>query len=65
MCQDVRNHQTKSCEYIIFHEDKIYIASSTLQEIIHIVKNKYKIKINPNHYQGSNFPYDPGGTLIC
>ena len=23
-----------------------------------------KIKINPNDYQESNFPYDPGGTLI-
>ena len=59
------NHKTKSCECIIIHQDELYIASSTLQEIIHIVKEKYKIKINPNDYQGSNFPYDPGGTMIC
>ena len=28
-------------------------------------EKKYIIKINPNIYQGSNFPYDPEGTLIC
>ena len=57
-------HNTKSCEYIIFHQDELYIASSTLQEILHIVKEKYNIKINSNDYQGSDFPYDPGGTII-
>ena len=59
------NHITKSCEYIFIYQDELYILSSTLQEIIHIVKDKYKIKINPHVYQGSNFPYDPGGTMIC
>ena len=59
------NHRTKSCECIIIHQDELYITSSTLQEILHIVKEKYKIKINPDDYQGSNFPYDPGGTMIC
>ena len=59
------NHKTKSCECIIIHQDELYIASSTLQEILHIVKEKYKIKIIPNDYQESNFPYDPGGTMIC
>ena len=59
------NHETKSCEYIIFHQDELYIASSTLQEILHIVKEKYNIKINSNVYQGSDFPYDPGGKMIC
>ena len=58
------NHITKSCEYIIFYHDELHIALTTLEEIIHIVKDKYKIKINPHVYQGSNFPYDPGGTLI-
>ena len=53
------NHNTKSCECIIIHQDELYIASSTLQEIIHIVKKKYKIKINPHVYQGSDFPYYP------
>ena len=47
---------TKSCECIIIHQDELYIASNTLQEILHIVKEKYKIKINPNDYQGSDFP---------
>ena len=59
------NHKTKSRKCMIIHQDELYIASNTLQEIIHIVKDKYKIKINPNDYQGSNFPYDPGGTMIC
>ena len=58
-------HNTKSCECIIIHQDELYIPSSTLQEILHIVKEKYKIKINSNVYQGSDFPYDPGGTMIC
>ena len=58
-------HNTKSCECIIIHQDELYIASSTLQKILHIVKEKYNIKINSNVYQGSDFPYDPGGTMIC
>ena len=59
------NHKTKSCECIILHQDELYIASNIIQEILHIVKEKYKIKINPNNYLESNFPYDPGGTMIC
>ena len=59
------NHKTTSCECIMINQDKLYIASSTLQEILHIVKDKYKIKIHPHVYQGSDFPYDAGGTLIC
>ena len=49
------NHKTKSCECIIIHQDELYIASSALQEILHIVKEKYKIKINPNDYQNLIF----------
>ena len=59
------NHKTKSCECIIIHQDELYIASSTLQEILHIVKDKYKFKITPHVYLESDFPYDPGGTMIC
>ena len=60
-------HNTISCECIIIHQDELYITSSrsTIQEILHIVKEKYKIKINPNNSLESNFPYDPGGTMIC
>ena len=58
-------HNTTSSEYIIIHQDELYIASSTLQEILHIMKEEYKIKIISNDYQESNFPYDPGGTMIC
>ena len=39
-------HNTKSCECIIIHQDELYIASGTLQEILHIVKEQYNIKIN-------------------
>ena len=59
------NHITKSYEYIIIYQDELYTPSSTLQEILHITQVKYKIKINPHAYQGSNFPYDPGATMIC
>ena len=58
-------HNTKSCECIIIHQDELYIGSSTIQEILHIVKEKYKIKIISNNYQESDFPYDPGGTMNC
>ena len=59
------NQKPKSCDCIIIHQDELYIETSTLKEILHIVKEKYKIKIDPNDYQGSDFPYDPGGTMIC
>ena len=59
------NHKSKSCECIIIHQEELYIASNTLQEILHNVKENYKIKINLHVYEGSNFPYDPGGTMIC
>ena len=36
------NHKTQSCECIIIHQDELYIASSTLQEIHHIVKENTK-----------------------
>ena len=40
-CVNMRvNHKTQSCECIIIHQDELYIASSTLQEILHIVKDK-------------------------
>ena len=59
------NHKINSCECIILHQNELYIASSTIKEILHILKEKYKIKINSNDYLESNFPYDPGGTMIC
>ena len=59
------NHITKSCEYIIIYQDELYIASTTLAEILHIVQDKHKIKINSDVYLGSKFPHDPGGTMIC
>ena len=59
------NQKTKSCGCSIIYQDDIYISSDTLQAILHIAKDKYKIMINSNDYQGSYFPYDPGGTMIC
>ena len=59
-----KNLKRKSCEYILFYLDELYIASTTLEEILHIVQDKYKIKINADVYKGSYFPYDPGQTLI-
>ena len=59
------NHITKSCEYIIIYNNELYISLTTIEEILHIIQEKYKIKINPHIYQGSDFPYDPGGTMIC
>ena len=64
MCHDESKSQNKIL-YMYIHQDESYIASNTLQQILHIVKEKYKIKINSNDYQGSNFLYDPGGTMNC
>ena len=36
-------HITKSSEYIFIYQDELYIASRTLEEILHIIKEKYKI----------------------
>ena len=38
------NHKTQSCERIIIHQDELYVASCTLQEIIHIVKKNTKLR---------------------
>ena len=59
MCLMRVNQKLKSCDCIIIYQDELYIATSTPKEILHIVKEKYKIKIDPNDYQGSDFPYDP------
>ena len=59
------NHNTKSCDNTIIYQDELYIASTTLEEIHHIVQDKYKIKFNPDVYLGLNFPHDPGVTMIC
>ena len=54
------NHKTKSCECRITHQDELYIASSTLQEILHIVKDKYKSR--SIQIIILNLIYDPEGT---
>ena len=55
------NHKTKSSEYIIIYHDELYIASTTPQEILHMLQDKYKINIDLE----SNFPHDPGRMNIC
>ena len=55
------NHNTQSCEYIIICQDGLYIASTTPEEILHMLKDKYKINI----YLQDKYPHDPGGRDIC
>ena len=55
------NHKTKSCEYIIIYHDELYIASTTPQEILNMLHDKYKINI----YVQGEYPHDPGGMNIC
>ena len=54
------NHNTQSCEYIIIYQDGLYIASTTPEEILHMLKDKYKINI----YLQDKYPHDPGGRDI-
>ena len=55
------NHNTQSSEYIIVYEDELYIVSTTAEHILHMLKDKYKIKI----YLQDKYPHDPGGRDIC
>ena len=55
------NHHTQSSEYIILCEDGLFIVSTTPEEILHMLKDKYKINI----YLQDKYPHDPGGRDIC
>ena len=51
------NANTQSCENIIICQDGLYIASTTPEEIFHMLKDKYKINI----YLQDKYPHDPSG----
>ena len=56
------NKNTKCCEYIIICLDGLYIASTTPEVILLMLKDKYKINI----YLQDKYPHDPGiGSNIC
>ena len=55
------NHDTQSSEYIITCQDGLFIVSTTPDEILHMLKDKYKINI----YLQDKYPHDPGGRDIC
>ena len=54
------NHNTQACEHIIICQDGLYIASTTPEEILHMLKGKYNINI----YLQDKYPHDPGGRDI-
>ena len=55
------NCNTQSLEYIILCQDGLYIGSTkTPEEILHMLKDKYKINI----YLQDKYPHDPGGRVI-
>ena len=51
------NHITQSSEYIIICQSGLYIVSATPDEILYMLKEKYKINI----YVQDKYPHDPGG----
>ena len=56
------NHNTQPCEYIIIYHDELYIASITPEDILHTLKDKYKINI----YLQDKYPHgmgDGGGNF--
>ena len=55
------NHKTKSSEYIFIYQYDLCIASTRPQEILNMLKDKYKINI----YLQGKYPHDPGGRDIC
>ena len=54
------NHDTQSSEYIIICQSGLYIVSATPDDILHMLKDKYKINI----YLQDKYPHDPGGRDI-
>ena len=54
------NHDTQSSEYIIICQDGLYIVSATPEELLYMLKDKYKINI----YLQDEYPHDPGGRDI-
>ena len=42
------NLKTDSSKYIVIYRDDLYMASSTSEEILNILQDKYKININPD-----------------
>ena len=54
------DHNTQSSEYIIICQDGLYIVSTTSEEILYMLKDKYKIDI----YLQDKYPHDPGGRDI-
>ena len=59
------NLKTRCCEYIAVYHDDLYIASSTSEDIINMLKTKYKLNIDADCHLGAQDPNDPGGTMIC
>ena len=51
------NHYTQSSDYIIICQDGLFIVSTTPDEILNMLKDKYKINI----YLQDKYPHDPGG----
>ena len=54
------NHDTQSSEYIIICQDGLFIVCTTPEEILHMLRDKYKINI----YLQDKYPHDPGGRDI-
>ena len=54
------SHNTQSSEYIIICQNGLYIISTTPEEILYMLKDKYKINI----YLQDKYPHDPGGRDI-
>ena len=55
------NLKITSFEYIIIYHHELYIVSTTPQEILNMLQDKYKSNI----YLQGEFPHDPGGTNMC
>ena len=55
------DHNTQSFAYVFIYEDELYIVSTTAEQILHMLKDKYKINICLQ----DKYPHDPGGRDIC
>ena len=51
------NQNIQSSEYIIICQDGLFVVSTTPDEVLHMLKDKYKINI----YLQDKYPHDPGG----
>ena len=69
MCLDEREQGTECYEYIATYDDDLCIAAQDPGQIIHILKEDYKLKVKRDgpqkHHFGADYSRGKDNTLVC